>query len=112
MENLGTEIVVWFAAFWKAKLKDGRKTTTWRTKRLGYSGNWFAAFGSIFRIDRAWEITYGDLVKHHYRSEGAETEGELRAIFRRLFRGKEPDEDRVGWIHEFHKEYDLIPTQK
>jgi hypothetical protein len=109
MEKMGTEVVVWFAAFWKSKMKDGRKTTTWRTERLGYSGDWFSAFGSIFRIRKVWEITYGDLVKFHYRTEGCETEGELRAIFRLIWRGKEPAEDRVGWIHDFYKEYDLIP---
>jgi len=103
------EIVIPFQEEFKPAMLSGRQTATTRTKRYGYPGDCFPAFGKNFILISAYP-TFLDIVAYHsYFEEGFDTMNDFIDCWDRLHpRIKFADKPRrLVYLHRFtEKEVD------
>jgi len=97
------DVVIPFAARWRGRMLDGRKTVTSRTKRLGEPGGVFVAFGARFELLSVEARPYGEIAGTLYAPEGCDSEDEFRKAVRGIWWGKEPKDDREMYLHSFRR---------
>jgi len=92
-----------FKSIWSGAMLSGDKVSTWRTRKHGEPGDRFPAFGATFELTQVIELPYATLLAECFTMEGCESPGALRRVFRQLWHGKEPQPERIGWLHVFRK---------
>ena len=85
----------------------GRKTMTSRTKRYGYEGDYFEAFGRVFVLTAVYKIPLARVAYHHYSQEGFESPEGFIDIWRKLHRRVGYNPDRIVFCHEFKNQREL-----
>jgi len=71
------EIAIPFQEDFKPAMLNGRKTTTTRTKRYGYPGDWFPAFGKNFVLTQVYPTFLDIVVDRFYFEEGFDSVNEF-----------------------------------
>jgi hypothetical protein len=59
-----------FQPEWESAMLSGKKTATTRTRRYGYPGNQFEAFGGVFILTEVYPSFLDVIVTAHYIEEG------------------------------------------
>jgi hypothetical protein len=92
-----------FQSEWESAMLSGKKTATTRTRRYGYPGNQFKAFGRVFTLTEVYPIFLSVAISLHYLEEGFNSPQEFIDLWNRLHRGvpyrKRPD--RKVFFHRF-----------
>lgn len=96
-----TEIDIPFNGWSRRRLNAGRKFCTSRTKKYGEVGDTFKMGGQLYEIIKIEPFRYDVIIESFYIKEGADSPGELRGVFKQIFRGKEPEADREFYVHFF-----------
>ena len=95
------EIHIPFTKQFKEPMLSGRKTVTSRTRRHGYAGDTFQAWGRTFEIigvHKMLLITVRDL---WYEDEGCKSPKEFEDTWMKLHRRRGFVPEEVVWLHEF-----------
>ena len=81
----------------------GKKTATTRTKRHGYPGDSFEAFGKAFALTEVQRIYLDIVARYHYQEEGFSSSHEFVECWNRLHRGVPYTARpmRVVYLHRF-----------
>ena len=97
------EIVIPFQEYFKTAMITGRKTATTRTKRYGYPGDWFPAFGKNFVLTHVYPTFLDIVVDHFYFEEGFDSKNEFIDCWDRLHPSvKFADKPRrLVYLHRF-----------
>lgn len=85
----------------------GKKTMTCRTKRYGYPGDWFEAFGRTFILTRVSKLLLETVEHHYYPNEGFDTRRAFIAAWRKLHPRKGFNPEQTIFAHEFRSQRDL-----
>lgn len=83
------EVKIPFNAWSKARLREGRKTSTARTKVYGKTNDTFTVEGRHYIIKSFGLCATEVIIEKHWDKEGAKSPEELRQVLRGIFRGKE-----------------------
>lgn len=87
----------------KEVMLSGKKTATSRTKRYGYPGDWFPAFGKTFILTEVQRTYLDVVVRYHYSAEGFDSSHAFVQYWNRLH-PRVPyvqNPGRVVFLHRF-----------
>ena len=89
----------------EAKMKDGRKFMTTRSKKYGEPGDIFEAFGEGFVIVKILPTPLRHVAAVFYKGEGFDTSKEFIQCWNELHPRKtfEKDEAAIKFVHVFHR---------
>ena len=73
-----------FQPEFKVPMLTGKKTATTRSKRYGYPGDWFPAFGKVFVLTQVYPSFLDVVISHHYLEEGSDSPQEFIECWDRL----------------------------
>ena len=96
------EVSIPFQPEFEVSMLSGKKTATTRTKRYGYPGNWFKAFGRVFVLTEVYPTFLDVVTSLHYLEEGFNSPQEFIDLWDRLHRGV-PYLKRPGRSVYFHR---------
>jgi len=105
---MNNQIAIPFRPQFKQDMRDGKKTFTTRTKRYGYPGDWFIAFGMYFVLTRVGKTHLKIVAECHYHQEGFESPRGFIEIWEELHpkMGYQPHRD--VFLHEFERARDVL----
>lgn len=78
------QIDIPFLPEFEESMLSGKKRATTRTKRYGYPGDWFLAFGKIFTLTEVLPTYLEFVIRHYYSEEGFNSPQELVRCWNRL----------------------------
>lgn len=90
-----------FSEKFRESLINGTKTMTSRSKRLGYPGEYFRAFGMTFRIITVNKVSLGFVARQLYMHEGCQTHEEFVRVWSELHPKRGFDPDAQVFVHHF-----------
>lgn len=91
-----------FQPEFEASMLSGKKTVTTRTRRFGYPGDLFEAFGRVFVLTEVYPTFLDVVIALHYLEEGFNSPQEFIDLWDRLHRGV-PYLKRPGRPVYFHR---------
>lgn len=89
------------ARFKEPMLKD-IKTMTSRTKIYGGKGDWFPAFGEMFRLDDVVAQPF-KIITLQWKAEGCSSKEDFLGVWKQIHPRHEPDPDELFFVHQFHR---------
>lgn len=89
-----------FNKYFESSICNGVKTATSRTKRYGYTGDSFKAFGRCFVLTSVDKRQLGEIANHHFEEEGFNSSQEFIDFWNKLHPRKR---FQVGQYIYFHK---------
>ena len=92
-----------FTESFRDALLTGIKTKTTRTKRYGYLGDHFKAFGATFLLTSIRRTPLKIVADRYYQEEGLISSLEFREIWRQLHPKKGFQPEQIVWLHTFMK---------
>src|SRR5712692_5708489 len=95
------EVQIPFMERFREVMREGRKTSTCRTKRYGHPGDTFHVFDCEFQINSVSKIEL-HYVAELYRQEGLESPGEFMQVWSKLHRGIW-NPNLLVWLHDFQR---------
>lgn len=87
----------------------GKKSATTRTKRYGYPGDYFEAFGRVFILTDIYRMALWRVASVHYLEEGFNYEYEFIETWERLHPRKGYQPDQKVYFHRFRLQTELCP---
>ena len=99
-----------FQSEWESAMLSGKKIATTRTRRYGYPGDCFEAFGRVFILTQVYPSFLDVIISLHYLAEGFDSSQEFIAFWDRLHCGvpylKRPS--RAVFFHRFATKSEAI----
>ena len=83
---MNMQIKIPFNAWSKARVLDGRKICTSRTKVYGAVGDWFFVGDSRYQLNGVVAFTTHTILHYLFKAEGAQSQDELKDVFNDIFR--------------------------
>jgi len=78
------EIKIPFQSEFKEPMLSGNKTAITRTRRFGYPGDWFRAFGRVFILTEVYPSFLDVVITAHYSEEGFNSPDEFIELWDRI----------------------------
>jgi len=78
------KIVLPFQSEWESAMLSGKKTATTRTRRYGYPGDEFEAFGRVFILTQVYPSFLDVVISLHYLAEGFDSPQEFIEFWDRI----------------------------
>ncbi len=106
------EVRIPFLPEFCARMVNGEKTCTSRTKKYGKSGDTFGAFGKTFIITRRVEAkTLADVGARLFQEEGFKTPRQFVDVWNRLHPQKGFTPNKMVYVHHFRllQDGDKVP---
>ena len=101
--SLSEKVVIPFQEEFREKMLSGQKTQTSHTKRYGYEGDTFGAFGATFQLTGVRKKPLWIVAEHYYSLEGFFSPDAFKIIWKRLHpRRGYMGMDKV-WVHRFKR---------
>lgn len=97
-------IAIPFLLRFETPMLEGSKTCTTRYKRLGMPGDYFAAFGRTFVLDKVEPCYLFQVANKRYREEGFDTRAEFVCFWKAVYPRKGFQPNARVWLHRFFRE--------
>lgn len=101
------KIKIPFLPEWEQLILTGKKSATSRTKRYGYPGDYFEAFGHIYVLTEVYRIPLSYIASYHYLEEGCNSDFEFRKVWERLHPRMGFVFDKKVYLHKFKPEREM-----
>lgn len=96
-----TKVEIPFLYRFKEPMLTGRKTCTSRTRKMGDPGDVFAAFGTLFQINRVWATGLAVVKTGLWKKEGVGSPEEFENVWNQIHPRKGFDPGQVVYVHNF-----------
>ena len=101
-----SKVEIPFLPEFEKAMQTGKKTATTRTKRYGYPGDWFEAFGKAFVLTEVYLVRLGTVARSCYQEEGFNSDLEFIVCWERLHLRKLFCIDQKVYFHKFKRNHD------
>jgi len=96
------KVKISFLERFKEPLLNGTKTMTTRSKRCGWKGDTFKAFGTTFQIEEVYIAALSWITKYRWKEEGCTSEEDFMNVWKSIH--KKLNDPRSQWhVHKFKK---------
>jgi hypothetical protein len=89
-----------FLEHFKESMLNGTKTMTTRSKRYGWKGDTFDAFGATFQIEKVYKAALSWIAKYCWQAEGCSSEQDFIDVWKSIHH-KRNDPRSLWHVHEF-----------
>lgn len=96
-----------FLPEWEVLMLTRKKSATSRTKRYGWPGDYFEAFGRTFILTSVVRKPLDHIAYYHYLEEGCNSNFEFKKIWERLHPRKGFVPGQKVYLHQFRLQGDL-----
>lgn len=103
------KVYIPFLDMFEPLMLTGKKSATSRTKRYGYAGDWFEAFGRSFVLTEVYMLRLSVIEWNHYLEEGFNYHYEFRQVWEQLHPRAGFQPDKRVYFHKFKLQSQVYP---